>query len=91
MQIDAQTQSPLLLITFQADVFRQAAGDPSVRLQEQRSHQHAAVQLGQRAGEILEDELRLQRLRQPARRLRKERPDKQVPPRARHVPEGIRR
>lgn len=45
----------LSLVCFQADVLCEAARDPALRLSEQCPHDHAALQPGQGAGEILQD------------------------------------
>lgn len=56
------TSTPSSFI-FQAYVLCQTTGLSTVWLQEQCFHQHAPLQPGQGAGEVLQDQLRLQRLR----------------------------
>ena len=60
---DVLDLQPPSMFVFQADVLRETAGDPSVWTQ--CSHNNPALQPGQRAGEVLQDQLRLQQLRQP--------------------------
>lgn len=67
------TSTPSSFI-FQANVLCQTTGLSTVWLQEQCFHQHAPLQPGQGAGEVLQDQLRLQRLRR-----------RQQPPRVRET------